>query len=678
MKEETVEMVSVNTLCINTLRFLAVDAVQKANSGHPGLPMGAAPMAYTLWDRFLKFNPKDPKWPNRDRFVLSAGHGSALLYALLHMSGYDLPLEQIKKFRQWDSMTPGHPEYRVAPGVEATTGPLGQGLGNSVGMAIAEAALAARFNRPGFDIVDHYTYVLAGDGDLMEGISSEAGSLGGHLKLGKLIVLYDNNHISIEGDTELAFTEDRVARFAAFGWHTQSVDDGNDIETMAEAIKAAQDEKERPSFISIRTHIGYGSPHKQDSASAHGEPLGEDEVKLTKQNLGWPLEPAFYIPDEAQQHMGRAVARGKDRQGEWNKLFAAYADEYPDLAKEFQRVVDGKLAGGWDNDLPSFKADDGPMATRAASGKVLNAIAKKAPELMGGSADLAPSTKTLIADSGSFSADDRSGRNLHFGVREHGMGAILNGMALHGGFIPYGATFLIFSDYMRPPIRLAAMNGLHVIYVFTHDSIGLGEDGPTHQPVEQLLGLRSVPGLTVIRPADANETAAAWKMAVSGQNGPTALICSRQKLPILDPGEYPQVADGVSRGGYVLAEAEDAAAPAVILVATGSEVHLAMAAHEKLLEEKIQTRVVSFPSWELFAEQPEKYRLGVFPDNIPVLAIEAGVSLGWKPYFGRGIDVIAVDRFGASAPGKVVMEKYGFTVENVVSRVRALSKKGGK
>ncbi len=674
MKDQTAETVSVDTLCINTLRFLAVDAVQKANSGHPGLPMGAASAAYTLWDRFMKFNPRDPKWPNRDRFVLSAGHGSALLYALLHMTGYDLPLEQIKQFRQWESMTPGHPEYRIAPGIEATTGPLGQGLGNSVGMAIAEAALAARFNRPGFDIVDHHIYALAGDGDLMEGISSEAASLAGHLKLGKLIVLYDNNHISIEGNTELAFTEDRVARFAAFDWHTQTVDDGNDIEAIAEAIKAAQDETGRPSFISIRSHIGFGSPHKQDTASAHGEPLGEDEVKLTKQHLGWPTEPTFYIPDEAQKHFGRAVAKGKESQGEWQKLFESYASEYPDLAKEFERVMDGKLANGWDETLPSFKSDDGPMATRAASGKVLNAIAGKIPELMGGSADLAPSTKTLIADSDSFSPDDRSGRNLHFGVREHGMGAILNGMALHGGLIPYGATFLIFSDYMRPPIRLAAMNGLHVVYVFTHDSIGLGEDGPTHQPVEQLVGLRAVPGLTVIRPADANETAAAWKIAVTRKDHPTALICSRQKLPILDHGEYPQVADGVSRGGYVLAEAKSATAPAVILVATGSEVHLALEAHEKLLEENIQTRVVSFPCWELFAEQPEEYRRGVFPDGIPVLAIEAGVSLGWKPYFGSGIDVIAVDKFGASAPGKVVMEKYGFTVDNVVGHVRALIK----
>lgn len=678
MKEETVETISVDTLCINTLRFLAVDAVQKAKSGHPGLPMGAAPMAYALWDRFLKFDPKHPKWPDRDRFVLSAGHGSALLYALLHMTGYDLPLEQIKNFRQWNSMTPGHPEYNVAPGIEATTGPLGQGLGNSVGMAIAEATLAERFNRPGFDVVDHYTYVLAGDGDLMEGISSEAGSLAGHLKLGKLIVLYDNNHISIEGDTELTFTENPVARFAAFGWHTQSVDDGNDIEAISEALKAAQEETERPSLISVRTHIGYGSPHKQDSASAHGEPLGEDEVRLTKENLGWPVEPTFYIPDEVARHFGEAAARGKERQSEWDKLFHDYAGEYPDLAKEFQRIMDRQLPDGWDSDLPSFTTVDGLMATRAASGKALNAIAVNVPELMGGSADLAPSTKTLIAGSDSFSVDNRSARNLRFGVREHGMSSILNGMALHGGLIPYGATFLIFSDYMRPPIRLAAMNGLHVIYIFTHDSIGVGEDGPTHQPVEQLMGLRSVPGLTVIRPADANETTAAWKLAMLRQNNPTALICSRQKLPILDPTDYPRVSEGVSRGAYILAESHDNATPDIILVATGSEVHLALTAREKLMEEKIQARVVSFPSWKLFAEQPEEYRKGVFPDNIPVLAIEAGVSLGWKTYIGSGIDVIAVDKFGTSAPGKVVMEKYGFTVENVVAHVRALFKKGGK
>lgn len=661
-----------DNLCINTLRFLSVDAVQKANSGHPGLPLGAAPMAYTLWDRFLKFNPGNPRWPNRDRFVLSAGHGCALLYSLLHMTGYDLPLEQLKQFRQWDSMTPGHPEYGKAPGIEATTGPLGQGFGNAVGMAVAETSLAARFNRPGFDIVDHHTFVLAGDGDLMEGVSSEAGSLAGHLKLGKLIVLYDNNHISIEGNTKIAFTEDRIGRFEAFGWHTQKIDDGNDVEAIAGAIKAAREEASRPSFIQIRTHIGYGSPHKQDTASAHGEPLGEEEVKLTKENLGWPVDPKFYIPEEAKKHFRKAIDRGKEHQEKWDALFANYSRKFPEAAEEFQRILDGKLPAMWDSEIPTFKSKDGPVATRAASSKVINAIAPKVPELMGGSADLAPSTKTLIDGSDAFSAENRSGRNMHFGVREHAMGSILNGMALHGGIVPYGATFFVFSDYMRPPMRLASMNNLHVTYVFTHDSIGLGEDGPTHQPVEQVLGLRAVPNLIVIRPADANETAAAWKMAIESNSNPVALVLSRQKLPILDLEKYPDVLEGVSRGGYVLEEAENGSNPDIILVASGSEVHLALAAREKLVEEDIDARIVSFPSYELFHKQPDSYQRRIIPDNIPVLAIEAGVSLGWRPYFGKPIEVIGVDTFGASAPGKKVMDEYGFNVGNVVDRAKTV------
>lgn len=651
-------------LCINTLRFLAVDAVEKAKSGHPGMPLGAAPAAYVLWDRFLKFNPKDPFWPNRDRYVLSAGHGCALLYALLHVSGFDLPLDELKRFRQWESATPGHPEYGKAPGVEATTGPLGQGFANAVGMAIAEKALAARYNRHGFNVIDHYTYVQASDGDLMEGVASEAASLAGHLRLGKLIVLYDDNHISIEGDTLLAFTERRRARFDAYGWHTQEVSDGNDLDALHRAIEASRQEQDRPSFIDVHSHIGYGSPHKQDSASAHGEPLGEEEVRLTKENLGWPLEPTFCIPDEALAHFREAVRRGEERQNEWQSSLKEYARKFPEMAAEFQRVSRQELRMDWDHDLPVFSPSDGPLATRAASGKALNAFAKYVPELMGGSADLAPSTNTLIGKDGDFEWDSPDGRNLRFGVREHSMGAILNGMALHRGLIPYGATFLIFSDYMRPPIRLAAMSKLHVIYVFTHDSIGLGEDGPTHQPVEQLLGLRSIPNMVVIRPADANETAAAWKVAVERRDSPVALVLTRQKIPILDPEIYPQVREGVARGGYILAEAADEQ-PSLILVATGSEVHPALSARQKLLAEGIHARVVSFPSWNLFQEQSEEYRSGVFPYGIPILAVEAGRSLGWKPYIGPGIEVIGVDRFGASAPGDTVMAEYGFNVDNI-------------
>jgi len=662
-------------LCINTLRFLAVDAVQKAGSGHPGLPLGAAPIAYVIWDRFLKYNPRNPSWPDRDRFVLSAGHGCALLYALLHMTGFDLPLEQIKQFRQWGSQTPGHPEHLKAPGVEATTGPLGQGFGNAVGMAIAEAAMAAQFNRDGHRIVDHYTYVIASDGDLMEGISSEAGSLAGHLRLSKLIVCYDNNKTSIEGNTALAFTECRSARFDAFGWHTQFVEDGNDLEAIHKALETARREKDRPSFISIRTHIGYGSPHKQDTAEAHGEPLGEDEVQLTKQALRWPLEPAFYIPDEALAHFRKAVDKGRSLESEWESRFEMYEREHPDLAAEFRRRMTGKLPEEWDRDLPTFDPDDGPLATRVASGKVINFIAPKLPELMGGSADLAPSTKTLVEDSSDFEAGNYAGRNLRFGVREHIMGAAANGIALHGGLIPYVGTFLIFSDYMRPPMRLAAMSELHIIYVFTHDSIGLGEDGPTHQPVEQLLGLRAVPNMVVIRPADANETSAAWKLAIERRDGPVALVFTRQKLPILNLSIYPQIPAGVRHGGYILANPSNGQEPEVILTATGSEVHLALSAREKLRSDAVAARVVSLPSWNIFIKQPQAYRESVFPPGTPVLAVEAGASLGWRPYLGPGVDVIGVDRFGASAPGDVVMQEYGFNVQNVRERALNLLKK---
>ena len=670
---------ALDELCINTLRFLAVDMVQKADSGHPGLPLGAAPMAYALWDRSLKFNPADPQWPDRDRFVLSAGHGSALLYALLHATGYDLPMAELERFRQWGSRTPGHPEHGLTAGVEATTGPLGQGFANAVGMAIAEVALAARFNRPGHKIVDHFTYVLASDGDLEEGISSEAGSEAGHLKLGKLIVLYDDNNITIEGSTELAFTEDRMARFAAFGWHVQRVADGNEIEAVATALDAARKETGRPSLIAVRTHIGFGSPNKQDKASAHGEPLGADEVRLTKEALHWPTSPAFYVPDAARKHFSEAAARGKAAQSEWNSRFAAFAKENPDLAAEFQRVMDARLPNAWDSKLPKFVPANGPIATRAASEKAISALGSQVPELMGGAADLAPSTKTYMGGVASFSPETPAGRNMHFGIREHSMGAIVNGMALHRGFIAYGSTFLIFSDYMRPPMRLAAMNGLGVIYVFTHDSIAMGEDGPTHQPVEQLLGLRSVPGMVVVRPADANETVAAWRIAIERRNGPVALVLTRQGLPVLDPTVYSGLAEGVERGGYVLADPAAGARPDIILLASGSEVHLALESRERLACEGVQARVVSMPSTNIFSTQPDDYREKVLVPGVPLLVIEAGGPLGWQSYVGPQIDVVGVKTFGASAPGPVVMQHYGFTVENVCDQAhKSIARVKGK
>ncbi len=656
-------------LCINTIRTLAMDAVQRAKSGHPGMPMGAADMAYVLWTRFLRHNPANPHWPDRDRFVLSAGHGSMLLYSLLHLTGYDLPLEELMNFRQWGSRTPGHPEYGLTPGVETTTGPLGQGFANGVGMAIAEAYLAARFNRPGHKIVDHYVYAIVSDGDLMEGIASEAASLAGHLRLGKLIYLYDDNRISIEGSTDLAFTEDRGRRFEAYGWHVQRVD-GYDLEGIAAAIRAAQRDP-RPSLIMARTHLAYGSPHKQDRAEAHGAPLGEEEVRLTKENLGWPTEPPFFIPEEALAHFRQALERGRAWEAEWRARFDAYAAEYPDLAEEWRMALAGELPPGWDAALPVFKPEDGPMATRAASGRVLNAIAPRLPSLIGGSADLAPSTKTYLEGLGDFGADNRLGRNLHFGVREHAMGGILNGMALHGGVIPFGGTFLVFSDYMRPSIRMAAMMGLHVIYVFSHDSLWIGEDGPTHQPVEQLAALRAIPNLTVIRPADANETVVAWRVALEHRSGPVALVLSRQALPILDRASLAP-AEGLARGAYILAEAEGGR-PQVILIATGSEVHLALEARELLAERGVRARVVNMPSWELFDRQPESYRQAVLPPEVMArLAIEAGVSQGWHRYVGPSGDVMGIERFGASAPYKVLQEKFGFTAENVVERALAL------
>jgi transketolase len=659
-------------LCINTLRFLAVDMVQKANSGHPGLPMGSAAMAYALWDKSLKFNPTDPNWPDRDRFVLSAGHGCALLYALLHVTGFDLPLDELKSFRQWGSRTPGHPEYGKTPGVEATTGPLGQGFANAVGMAIAEVALGTRFNCTGHKIVDHFTYVLASDGDLEEGISSEAGSIAGHQHLGKLIVLYADNHITIEGSTELTFTEDRMARFAAFGWHVQRVEQSNDVEAVACALTNARAETGRPSLIAVRTHIGFGSPHKQDTAAAHGEALGVEEVRLTKEAMDWPVSPSFYIPEEALEHLRRAVARGSAAQADWDSRFKAFAAQYPDLAAEFQRVIDGHLPNDWGAGLPIFAPADGPMATRVASGKVIEILGARLPEMMGGSADLGPSTHTNIDGAGNFEPENWAGRNMHFGIRENAMGAILNGMALHRGLIPYGGTFFVFSDYMRPPMRLAAMNELPVIYIFTHDSIGMGEDGPTHQPVEQLVGLRSIPGMVVLRPADANETVAAWRIAIGRRQGPVALVLTRQGVPVLDLNLYPAVPTGVRSGGYILADSPTGGRPDIVLVATGSEVQLALEGRERLAAGGVHARVVSMPSTNLFAAQSDDYRERTLPAGVPVLVIEAGSPVGWQSFVGPRVAVVGIDTFGSSAPGPVVMEHYGFTAENVCRQAHHL------
>ncbi len=658
----------VDELCVNTIRMLAVDCVEKANSGHPGMPMGSAPLAYALWTRFLHHNPKNTAWPDRDRFVLSAGHGSTLLYSLLHLTGYDLPLEELQNFRQWGSKTPGHPESDHAPGVETTTGPLGQGFANGVGMAIAERFLAAHFNRPGHEIINHYTYGIVSDGDLMEGVSHEAASLAGHLKLGKLIYLYDDNHISIEGSTDLTFTENQLGRFQAYGWHVEQVDDGNSIEAIEKAIREAQGKQDQPSLIAVRTHIGYGSPNKQDSPSAHGEPLGAEETRLTKGNLGWPLEPQFFIPDEALQQFRGAIEKGERWEKEWRDRFRSYEKAHPDLALEWDRWFNNEISDETDKGIPSFPADSKGMATRVASGTVLNAIASTLPNLIGGSADLAPSNKTFIDGAEAFQGGTYQGRNFHFGVREHGMGSILNGMALHGGLIPYGGTFLVFSDYMRPPIRLAAMMGLRVIYIFTHDSIGLGEDGPTHQPIEQLIALRAIPNLTVIRPCDANETAQAWRSALKIKNGPVALVLSRQNVPTLDRQEFAS-ADGLHRGAYIIKDPKDKK-PDVILIASGSEVQIGLDASSILEGKGISARVVSMPSWELFDSQPEEYTNEVLPPDIEVrVTIEAGVTQGWHRYLGNRDGAIGIDHFGASAPSTILYEKFGITVERVVERV---------
>jgi transketolase len=671
--------------CINTLRFLSVDMVQKANSGHPGLPLGAAPMAYVLWTRWLKYNPHNPDWPNRDRFVLSAGHGSALLYSLLHLTGYDLSLDDIRQFRQWGSKAPGHPERGHTPGVETTTGPLGQGFGNAVGMAIAEAQLAARYNRPGHTPVDHFTYAIVSDGDLMEGVAAEAASLAGHLQLGKLTCLYDDNRVTLAAGTDITFTENRAARFEACGWHTMTVADGNDLAALDAALAAAHAETARPSLILVRTHLGYGSPN-QDSFKAHGSPLGADKVRQTKQTLDWPTEPEFLIPDAALAHFRTARERGVQAEATWDESLRAYAGAFPDLAHELQGRLRAELPSGWDADIPVFNADGQGLATREASGKVINAIAPRLPALTGGSADLDPSTKTALkglgdfnpppaentdqqgADSGGWSY---AGRSLHFGVREHAMGAIVNGLAAHGGFIPYGSTFMIFSDYMRPSLRLAALMGLHIVHVFTHDSIAVGEDGPTHQPVEQLAGLRAIPNLVVIRPADANETAVAWRVALEMPDRPVLLVLTRQELPTLDRSRY-TAANGLRRGAYVLSDAPNGK-PDLILLASGSEVSLIVAAAERLQQQGTAVRCVSMPSWELFEASPQAERDAVLPPSVSArLAVELGVSQGWERYIGARGDMLGVERFGVSAPASVMLREYGFTVDNVCARARAL------
>jgi transketolase len=658
-------------MAVNTIRFLAVDMVEKANSGHPGAPMGQAAMAYALWTRMLRHDPAVPRWPNRDRFVLSCGHASALLYSLLHLSGYDLSMEDLQSFRQLDSKTPGHPEYDLDSGVETTTGPLGQGISNAVGMAIAERLLADYFNRDGFPVFDHHVWVFASDGDIMEGVASEASSLAGHLGLGKLIVAYDDNGISIDGPTSLSFSEDVVRRYEAYGWHTQRVEDGNDPEELLAAYEKARAETSRPSLIAVRTHIGFGSPNKQDTAASHGSPLGPEEIRLTKEALGWPTEPTFHIPAEAREAFQAGTQRGATARQEWQAMLERYRKAHPDLADELQGRLAGELPADWGEELPSYASGDAPLATRKASGAVLNAVGPALPQLVGGSADLAPSNNTYIKGRTDQSLDNPGGRNFFFGIREHAMGSIMNGMALSGLLLPYGGTFLIFSDYMRPAVRLAALMGLPVKYVFTHDSIFLGEDGPTHQPISQLQSMRSIPGLTTIRPADANETVAAWRVAIEKSDGPTALALSRQSLPILD-STADKAREGVAHGGYVLVD-PPTGEPQAILIASGSEVALCVAAQEQLAAAGIAVRVVSLPSWELFEAQSAAYRQSVLPPSIPQrLAVEAGVPLGWERYTGSDGDILGIDGFGSSAPYKDLAEKYGFTVDNVVQRVLRL------
>ena len=700
MKEQSEATSELDQLCINTIRTLALDAVQKANSGHPGLPLGAAPMAYVLWTRFMRYNPKNPKWENRDRFLLSAGHGSMLLYSLFYLTGYDLSLEEIKNFRQWGSKTPGHPEYGLTPGVEITTGPLGQGFANGVGMAMGAAHLAAKFNQKDFSLIDHNVYAIVSDGDLMEGVASEAASLAGHLKLGKLIYLYDDNHVTIEGFTDLAFSEDVPKRFEAYGWHTSTVADGNDLAAIEAAIRDAQSVADRPSLISVKTTIGYGMP-TAGTRKAHSDAPGEEAVKETKRHLGWPEDKQFYVPDEALAHFREAIERGAEQEREWKELVKQYQEQHAELGELWQQTMSGELPPDWETHLPDF-ADAKPVATRVASGQVINALAPHMPMLIGGSADLGVSNNTDIKDSGDFEAGSYDGRIIHFGVREHAMGATLTGLSLNGGLIPFGGTFMCFSDYMRPSIRLACLSGVQVIYVFTHDSIGLGEDGPTHQPIEHLAALRAIPHLFVIRPADVHEVREAWRLAILRRHAPTALALTRQKVPLIDRQVHAS-AEGLRRGGYILAEAESAGErgtsptvregsagagvrsptvregnsenhpPKLILIATGSEVSLALEAREQLQKDGIPTRVVSMPCVELFEEQKQDYRDEVLPPSVTArLAIEAGVRQSWDRYVGAQGDVICLNRFGASAPGEVALRNLGFNVENVRKHARAL------
>ena len=662
---------------INTIRFLSADGVQQANSGHPGLPMGTAPMAYTIWTRHLRHNPANPAWANRDRFILSGGHGSMLLYTLLHLTGYALPLDELKRFRQWGSLTPGHPEYGVTPGVETTTGPLGQGFSNGVGMAMVEAHLAKVFNRPGHEIINHYVYAIVTDGDLMEGVTAEAASLAGHLKLGKLIYLYDDNRISIEGSTDVAFTEDRGRRFEAYGWHVQRVEDGLDVEAIDRCIQAAKQDP-RPSIIMVRNIIGYGLPTRQGTAKAHGEPPGDAELNAAKEKAGWPVEPRFYVPEEPLAYFRQAVSNGAAAEQAWNEQLAAYRAAYPQLAAELERRLAGKLPEGWQDGLPEFPADPKGQGTRVSSGKVINALAAKLPELFGGSADLAPSNNTWMNNIAAFGSQDTetdnpAGRNIHFGVREHGLGAVVNGAAYHGGVIPFGATFMVFSDYMRPPVRLSALSHLGSVWVFTHDSIGVGEDGPTHQPVEQLAALRAIPNLITLRPADANEVRESWKVAVENRHRPTALVLTRQNLPTLDRAVYAP-ADGTRKGAYVLADLGQGK-PQIILLASGSEVGLIVAAGQRLAAKGVAVRLVSLPSWELFVEQGQAYIDAVLPPEVETrLAVEAGISLGWHRWVGPKGAVVALDRYGASGPANTVFEAFGFSVDNVERKAAELLK----
>src|SRR3990172_8377309 len=658
---------------INTLRFLSADMVQKANSGHPGLPMGAAAIAYTIWTRHLRYNPNNPKWNNRDRFILSGGHGSALHYSLLYLTGYGILKDDLENFRQWGSLAAGHPEYGLTPGVEVTTGPLGQGFANGVGFAIAENQLAAKFNQDSYSIIDHYVYTIVTDGDLMEGISSEAASLAGHLKLGKLIYLYDNNHISIDGSTNIAFTEDREARFKAYGWRTIVVDDGNDVDAIDRAINEAKSD-ERPTLILCMTHIGYGLPTRQDTNKAHGEPPGIDELNAAKKNLGWPIEPWFYVPEDVLNFYRGFEDKGQGLEDEWNTRFRDYQKQFPDLSKELFRRLNRTLPIDWTQSLQIFPPDSKGLASRVASEKIINEIAEILPELTGGSADLTPSTKTWINNSTDFQYNNPSGRNFHFGVREHAMGAIVNGMAIHGGVIPYGASFLIFSDYMRGAIRLSALSKCHSIWVFTHDSIGLGEDGPTHQPIEHLASLRAIPGLSVIRPADANETREAWIMAIENKDQPTALVLSRQALPTMDQ-RGKNLAKGLRQGAYIIEDLGDGV-PEIILMASGSEVSLIIKAGRILFERGVNVRMVSFPSWDLFKEQPDEYKEMVFPKKLKKrLAVEAGVSQGWEKWIGDEGEIISIEHFGASAPAEIPFQEFGFTVENIIKKANLLVSK---